>query len=115
MFKIIEGPHAGKSLTYNRNALILDKLEIPWENIEEIDLVDAQVVKKSDSIVFGALGAVVGGPIGAAVGASLGGLSRPCTFFIRIGDKEKLIASGWKMHFNKMMKCYKIKKLMQDT
>lgn len=111
MLTITEGTHAGKALSYHKDALVLDGRQIPWEQIDELDLLDAQLVKKTDSILFGTLGAVVGGPVGAAVGASIGGLSRPCTFYVQFGD-EKLIATGWKMAFNQMLKFYKIKKMM---
>lgn len=113
MIEIIDGDFVGKSFKYDRQGFVVDGIHVLWEEVDDIDLVDAQIVKKSDSLLFGALGAVIGGPLGAAAGASIGGIGRPCTFFLRFSDK-KLIATGWKMMFNQMVKFHKTKKLLNS-
>lgn len=118
MFDLIEGGKPGSKLKYDHRGIVIksgwSKSLIPWEDVKVLDLVDAQIVSKSDAAVFGAVGAVLGGPVGAAVGASIGGISRPCTFYVETGS-EKLIATGWKLHFDQLLKVYKIKKLTQSS
>jgi len=78
-----------------------------------IALVEEKVVNKTDSATFATVGALMGGPVGAALGAAVGGVSRPCNFFVKTTD-GKLIATGWKMHFDQMMKFRKAYNLMKS-
>ncbi len=115
-FDIISGGHAGRQVFFNERSNILEiqtkktnhpVLTFKVRDISSLELIESKIVKKTDSITFGIVGALLGGPIGAAAGASLGGLSRPCTFAIET-TSGTYVCEGLKLHYNKLYKAYKI-------
>ena len=115
MFTIIKGQNEGAKLKFDASGLIIHSgsgpnQTIAWEQITELTALNTQEVKKTDTAVFGVLGAIVGGPIGAAAGASIGRLSREGTFVAKT-DSGSIAFSGWVALFNQMNETYQLSKV----
>lgn len=116
-FTITDGKFQNYQLFFdeNRRKCYVEKkrgeggpVAFPVSDITSLELIEGKVVKTGDSVAFGIAGALLGGPLGAAAGASLGGLSRPCTFIIETAEHGVFVCEGWKMHFNKLYKTFRV-------
>jgi hypothetical protein len=111
-FKIVGGKATGQSLFFDEHKKVVvlsaSKKSIALSDISSLELIESKVVKAGDSVTFGIVGAILGGPLGAAAGASLGGLSRPCTFMVGMSDGDEYVCEGWRLHYNKLLKAWKI-------
>lgn len=117
MFKIVEGNPAQGKLSANPDGIVFEventTVEVPWSQVEELNLVDGQYIKKLEGGVFGTLGVLMAGPIGAAIGLGFGALTRECFFHVKTSD-HNFVAKGMTVLFNKMHKIFMIKKLTQE-
>lgn len=91
------------------------KILIPMRDIRSVEIVDAEAVKKSDSAMLGAIGAVAGGPIGLLIGAGLGALTAEVHFLVETTNDKTYLFRSLKMNFNQFHKYYKIFKASQTT
>ncbi|HVV93540.1 MAG TPA: hypothetical protein VHD15_08990 [Hyphomicrobiales bacterium] len=91
------------------------RVDLHFSKIDSIEILDKPLMKTSDGISYGAMGAFLGGPIGMALGARFASMVAPVTFLLIGTDGTQLVFECDKGLFDKWHKDWKIYSLSRQS